>query len=142
MGDVRPRAGACEDCLTGEIQMPFFMTQASFTEDSLKAMVQKPSNRPDAMAKVVEAHGGKMLQFFWLFGVHDVVTIYEAPSNQAAAAIFMALVSAGAIRSHETTVLVTNQEAMAAMEAAGSTKSSYTTPREEWDGWQDEGGEG
>ena len=122
--------------------MPFFMTHASFSDESMKAMVKKPSNRPDAMAKVVEAHGGKMHEFFWLFGVHDVVTIYEAPDNQAAAAIFMALITAGAVKSHETTVLVTNEEAMAAMHAAGAIKSSYTTPREEWDGWHDEGGEG
>ncbi len=122
--------------------MPFFMTQASFTHESLTAMVKKPSNRPDAMAKVVEAHGGTMREFFWIFGVHDVVTIYEAPSNQAAAAIFMALITAGAIKSHETTVLVTNDDAMAAMKAAGTIKSSYTTPREEWEGWRDEGGEG
>ena len=83
-----------------------------------------------------------MLQFFWIFGLHDVVTIYEAPSNHAASAIFMALITAGAIRSHETTVLVTNDEAMVAMKAAGPVRSSYTTPREEWEGWSDEGGEG
>ena len=93
------------------------------------------------MAKVVEAHGGKMREFFWLFGDHDVVTIYEAPSNQVAAAIFMNLVAAGAVNSHTTTVLVTNDEAMAAMKAAGAIKSTYTTPREEWEGWQDDGGE-
>lgn len=122
--------------------MPYFMTQASFTEESLKAMVKKPSNRPDVMAKVVEAHGGRMRDFFWLFGNHDVVTIYEAPSNQAAAAIFLALISAGAVRSHETTVLVTNDEAMGAMKSAGTVRSNYTTPREEWEGWRDEGGEG
>ncbi len=122
--------------------MPFYMTHASFTEESLKAMVHRPSNRPEAMAKIVEAHGGKMREFFWQFGKHDVVTIYEAPSNQTASAIFMALISAGAVKSHETTVLVTNEEAMAAMKAAGSIKSSYTTPREEWEGWRDEGGEG
>ena len=44
--------------------MPFFMTQASFTHESLTAMVKKLSKRPDAMAKVVEAHGGTMREFF------------------------------------------------------------------------------
>ena len=122
--------------------MPFFMTHAKFTDVSFRAMVQKPSNRPDAMAKVVEAHGGKMRDFYWLFGKHDVVTIYEAPSNQAAASIFMALISAGAINSHETTVLMTNEDAMASMRTAGSIKYDYTTPREEWEGWRDDGGEG
>ena len=122
--------------------MPFYMTHANFTEESLRAMVRKPSNRPEAMAKIVEGHGGRMREFFWVFGEHDVVTIYEAPNNRAAAAIFMALIAAGAVKSHRTTVLVTNEEAMAAMKAAGSVKSSYTTPREEWKGWRDEGGEG
>ena len=69
--------------------MPYFMTQASFTEESLKAMVKKPSNRPDAMAKVVEAHGGRMRDFFWLFGNHDVVTIYEAPKQSSGRSHFL-----------------------------------------------------
>ena len=40
--------------------MPLFLTEAKFTEESLGMMSAQPSNRPDAVSKVIEAHGGTL----------------------------------------------------------------------------------
>ena len=122
--------------------MPLFMTQTKFTEESLKALSERPSNRPEAVARVIEGYGGKVLHYYWVFGDVDVITIYESPDNESAMAALLTLSSGGAVESHRTTALLTNDEAMRAMERAGSVETGYETPREVWRGWPDEGGEG
>jgi hypothetical protein len=46
------------------------------------------------------------------------------------------------VASHRTTALISNEEAMAAMDLADTKKTGYKSPRKEWEGWLDEGGEG
>ena len=122
--------------------MPLFLTEAKFTEESLGAMATQPSNRPDAVAKVIEAHGGTLRHFYWIFGDTDVIFIYEARNNETAMAMLMALSAGDAVAYHKTKVILSNDEAMSAMRRAGRKKTGYTSPRQEWKGWYDEGGEG
>ena len=86
--------------------MPLYMTETKFSEASLAALAEKPSDRPAEVAKVIEAYGGKMKDFYWVLGESDAITIYEAPSNQAAMSILLTLSSGGAISQHKTTALV------------------------------------
>lgn len=111
--------------------MPLFMTETKFTEESLGALAKRPSNRPEMVAKMIEAHGGKLLQFYWIFGEVDVVLIYEVASSEDAMAILFKLSSGGAIIFHKTTALLSNEEAMAAMRNAGAVHNQYTVPSEE-----------
>lgn len=122
--------------------MPIYMTETKFTEESLKAMAERPSNRPDAVARVIEGYGGKVLHYYWVFGDVDVITIYESPDAESAMAALLTLSSGGAVASHKTTALLTNDEALRAMSRAGTADTGYKTPREEWKGWPDNGGMG
>ena len=122
--------------------MPLFMTETKLTEESLNALARHPSNRPERVSRVIEAHGGKVLHFYWVFGDVDVITIFEAPNNEAAMSALLALSAGGAVVSHNTRTLLSNDEAMRAMERAGTVETGYKSPREEWTGWHDEGGEG
>lgn len=122
--------------------MSLFMTETKLTEESLKALASHPSNRPEAVARVIEGYGGKVLHYYWVFGDVDVITIYEAPSNEAAMSALLTLSAGGAVVSHKTRALLSNDEAMRAMGQAGSVATGYKTPRQEWTGWHDEGGEG
>ena len=118
------------------------MTETKFTEESLSALAKRPSNRPESVAKVVEAHGGKLLQFYWVFGEVDVVLIYDVASTEDAMAILFKLSSGGAISFHKTTALLSNEEAMTAMRNAGTVPSEFTVPRQGTESGRDEGGEG
>jgi len=68
--------------------------------------------------------------------------IYDAPDNKTTMAILLSLSAGGAVASHRTTALISNEEAMAAMDLADTKKTGYKSPRKEWEGWLDEGGEG
>ena len=122
--------------------MPLFLTETKFSEDSLRALTDLPSDRREETSKVIDAYGGSMVNFYWVFGDADAIFIFEAPHSKAAMSILLTLYSAGAVVSHKTTVLLSNEEAMEAMNTAGSKDTGYKTPREEWQGWQDHGGEG
>ena len=60
------------------------------------------------------------------FGEQDGYTLWEAPDNVAMAATAIAIGSGGAIRSLQTTALLTVEETIAALEKAASI--SYRPP--------------
>ncbi|MDP6428580.1 MAG: GYD domain-containing protein [Rhodospirillales bacterium] len=122
--------------------MPLYLTETSFSEDSLRALTHRPSDRREEVSKVIIAYGGSLHDFYWVFGDSDAIFIFDAPDPTAAMSILLTLSSAGAVTSHRTTALLSNEEAMEAMSLAGSKDTGYRTPREEWQGWQDHGGEG
>ncbi len=122
--------------------MPLFMTETKFTDESLKALAKRTSDRPEFVGNVIEAYGGKLHSFYWVFGKCDIVMIYDAPDNKTTMAILLSLSAGGAVASHRTTALISNEEAMAAMDLADTKKTGYKSPRKEWEGWLDEGGEG
>ena len=122
--------------------MPLYLTESKFSQDSLKALADRPSDRQKMVSKVIRAYGGKLKNFYWVFGEVDVIFIYGAPDHEAAMSILMTLSASGGIETHKTTALLTNSEAMNAMSSAGTKKTGYRSPREVWEGWRDEGGEG
>mgnify|MGYP003975201981 CR=1 FL=1 len=132
--------------------MPLFLTETKFSEESLQALTHRPSDRREEAAKVIEAYGGSMQDFYWVFGDADAIFIFEAPDSTAAMSILLTLSTAGAVTSHKTTALLSNarlpeigkvnDDAMDAMKLAGSKETGYRTPRDEWRGWEDHGGEG
>jgi hypothetical protein len=64
---------------------------------------------------MLESVGGKLHHHFFAFGEHEVVILYEAPDHASAAAPLFATVGAGTVTASKTTVLMTMDEAMAAL---------------------------
>ena len=106
--------------------MPFYMFQARYTADALKAMVANPQDREAAARPLVEAIGGKLHHLFFCFGSEDVVALIEAPDDKAMAAGALAVGASGSFSGGATTKLMTPQEAMEAMKLAGEATGSYT----------------
>lgn len=101
--------------------MPLYMYQVSYTSDAWKTQIQHPQNRSEHIRAVLEAHGGKLLGFYYTFGEYDVVLIAEAPDNVAAAALALATTAGGALKAIKTTPLMSVEEGMAAMQKASGT---------------------
>ena len=99
--------------------MPFYMTQASYTPEAWRAQVGSPQDRSVAMKTMIEAAGGKMLHFFYAFGEYDVVIISEAPDNTAYSSVALAAAAGGSVSKLKTTVLMTTEEGLAALQGAG-----------------------
>src|SRR6266566_4487898 len=103
--------------------MPFYMYQASYKDDQIKALVDKPQNRESVARQLVESFGGKLHQVFFAFGEYDVVAISEFPDNESATAAALSMVSSGGFARAHTTVLMTPAEAERSMIKANTTSS-------------------
>jgi uncharacterized protein with GYD domain len=112
----------------GGFAMSFYMFQWRYKEAALKAMVQHPQDRSEAARKAIEAYGGKLHHFFFAFGDFDGVAISEFPDAESATASALTIGAGGAASAIKTTVLISAEEAVRAMEKAGTIRSGYTPP--------------
>ena len=109
--------------------MSFYMLQGRYTQTAIKNLVDRPENRAKAGEALVKTCGGKVHQYFMSFGDYDFLAIMELPDDKAAAATSMALGAAGHVSDVKTTKLMTGEEAVAAMQAAGAAAGALKVPR-------------
>lgn len=108
--------------------MPFYMFQARYNADAIKAMVANPQDREGPGRALVESLGGKLHHIFFCMGKEDIVAIIEGPDDLMAAAASMALGASGAFSSGFLTKLMTTAEAMQAMTQAQAGVRAYRPP--------------
>jgi uncharacterized protein with GYD domain len=90
--------------------MPKYLIEASYSAEGLKGLHKdKSSGRRAAVAKAVEALGGKLEAYYFALGDHDVVTIVELPDTVSATALALTVSGTGLART-KTTVLMTVEE--------------------------------
>ena len=102
--------------------MPLYLTTFSYTPEAWARLIANPEDRRQAAQQYIEAVGGTLHGFWYAFGPHDGYTLWEAPDNASMAAVAVALGGGGAIRALETTVLLTVEEALAALGKAGQVR--------------------
>ena len=78
--------------------MPTYITLLNFTDQGIRNIRELPQ-RLDAARQAVEAAGGT-LQSFLTLGQYDAVGIVEAPSDEAAATLLLAIGSRGECAEH------------------------------------------
>ena len=109
--------------------MPFYLTRFSYTPETWAKLIKHPEDRRAAAKQYIESVGGKLLGFWYGFGAHDGYNLWEAPDNVSMAATAIALSAGGALSSIHTTVLLTVEETVAALQKAESIK--YRPPGQE-----------
>ena len=102
--------------------MALYLTRFSYTPETWARLIQNPEDRRAAATQYIEAVGGKLHGFWYAFGEHDAYSVYEAPDNVAMAANALAINAGGALSSLQTIVLLSVEDAMAAMKKAGAIK--------------------
>ena len=105
--------------------MPLYMFQGSYSSGAIKGMIENPQDRAEVVKPMIEALGGKLHALYFCMGKDDVVAIIEAPDDTAVGAMSMTVGASGSMTSGRTTKLITSQEAMASMEAAGKAAGLY-----------------
>jgi uncharacterized protein with GYD domain len=100
--------------------MPFYLHQVSYNSDALARLIANPQDRIEAVRGPIEKLGGKIKDSYFAFGQYDAVLITEMPDNVSAAAIALAFAGGGALRSCQTTALLTTAETIDAMRKAGT----------------------
>jgi uncharacterized protein with GYD domain len=108
--------------------MPTYMTLFEYTNAAWHEMVQRPEDREAATRKVMEANGGRLVAYYWMFGDHDGFAIYEAPDSVAAAAVLVGITATGRIEKMATCALLTGEEAVRVLELAKSASTAYAPP--------------
>ena len=98
--------------------MPLYLTKFSYTPATWAKLIQNPEDRRAAAQKYIEAVGGKVHGFWYAFGEHDGYNLWEAPDNVSMAATAIAIGAGGAVSSFETTVLLTVEDTLAALQRA------------------------
>jgi uncharacterized protein with GYD domain len=105
--------------------MPIYISRGRFTSDAVKGMLAKPENREEAVAKLFESVGGRLIGWYLTFGHHDWLVIAEFPDEKAAASAILAAAAGGSLSEIETTVAMTAKDAHATFESAGKAAKDF-----------------
>ena len=100
--------------------MAMYLTRFSYTPETWGRLAKNPEDRRDAAKAYIESVEGKLHGFWYAFGEFDGYTLWEAPDNVSMSAVAIALSSGGAISKCETTVLMTVEETLEALNKVGS----------------------
>jgi uncharacterized protein with GYD domain len=98
----------------------------TFKGETIKGMIDRPSDRAAAVSSLCEAAGGHMEAYYLMFGAWDGFVIAEVPDSKAAAAISLAVSSTGAFAHIETHELLEAGELAGVLNTAGGL--AYTAP--------------
>ncbi len=98
--------------------MPLYLSRFSYTPETWARLIGNPEDRRKAAQAYIESVGGKLHGFWYAFGTHDGYNLWEAPDNVSMAAVALAIGGGGAMRSFETTVLLTVDETLEALRKA------------------------
>ena len=99
--------------------MPLYMSQFAYTSDAWAALAQNPEDRSEPIRGLAEAMGGRLIAFYNTFGEYDGLAIFEAPDEGTAAAVAIAAITPGHLKSFKTTLLLSAEQGVEAMRQAG-----------------------
>jgi uncharacterized protein with GYD domain len=106
--------------------MPLYLTKFSYTPATWARLIGRPEDRRRAAQSYIESVGGKLHGFWYAFGTHDGYNLWEAPDNVSMAAVAVAISGGDALSSFETSVLLTVDEMIEALQKAG--RIQYRAP--------------
>ena len=98
--------------------MPRYMIQASYTAEAAAAFARKPQDRTEGLRNAIQKLGGKMESFDYCLGDYDVVVTFSVADDTTAAALALAVLAPGHLKSYKTTKLLSPEEFRAASEKA------------------------
>jgi uncharacterized protein with GYD domain len=77
--------------------MAIFIALLDYTDQGIKNIKDSP-HRADQFNEMAERAGAKVLTQYWTIGSHDGVLILDAPNDEVAASVLLALGSSGNVR--------------------------------------------
>src|SRR4051812_50114576 len=92
--------------------MPLYLSRFSYTPETWARLIRNPEDRRQAAQTYIESVGGRLHGFWYAFGSHDGINLWEAPDNVSMAAVAAALSSGGGVSSLGTTRLLTVDEGL------------------------------
>jgi uncharacterized protein with GYD domain len=90
----------------------------SFTSETAKRFVAKPSDRAAIVREMAESAGGSLESYYWMFGQYDGAVVFDLPDSRTMAAVSLATTSSGAFSRYETHELIESSDLTAIAERA------------------------
>jgi uncharacterized protein with GYD domain len=106
--------------------MPKYLVLFNLTSDYVAGFVDKPSDRRKAVAAAAENGGGKLLDYYWMFGQYDGAAIFEMPNSKKMASLMLAVAARASLTHAETHELLDAEDLEGI--AADSKGITYTAP--------------
>ncbi len=104
--------------------MPKYLIKASYSTKGVSGVASKGGTaRREAVEELIAASGGELESFYFAFGDADVYAIVDLPSNEAAAAVALAINQTDKT-SIRTVVLLTPEQ----VDAAAKMAPDYRAP--------------
>src|SRR5947208_14353374 len=101
------------------------MPRGSFRSDAVKGMLGKRERREEAVSKLFEGVGGRLIGWYLTFGDYEWLVIAEFPDEKAAASAILAAAAGGSLSEIETTVAMTAKDAAATFKSAGKVAKDF-----------------
>jgi uncharacterized protein with GYD domain len=110
--------------------MPRYIITGSYTASAMAGMMKNPSDRGAASAKISEAAGGRLENYFVTTGPSDFMMIVtmDTPDISGLLAALMVASGTGAITNMQTIQALTSTEFTAVQQKAAHLASAYTSP--------------
>src|SRR5215210_957311 len=89
--------------------MPRYVVLVNWTDQGIRNVKQTIA-RTDHGGDIAEKHGLKLEQAYWTVGAYDMVTVFEAPDDEALSAHLLEICSLGNVRT--TTLRAYDEEEM------------------------------
>jgi uncharacterized protein with GYD domain len=107
-----------------------FCFTAQYTPHALNAIMENPTtNRHEAMKKLVEAAGGKLISMYSMGADGPgAMVIFDVPDPSAAAAISGIVVASGVAHNAKLTRLMTQEEVTHVRHTAAKLREAYKPP--------------
>ena len=113
-----------------------WVSYGKFTNEGIKGLIDKPQNRAEAVSKLMEPHGGKLISYYFLLnGDIDFIIITETPDEKISELPMiinsMLVRGSDSIESMTTVPIVSAEDAVPYMQKAQKMASAmtYQAPR-------------
>jgi uncharacterized protein with GYD domain len=104
------------------------VTRGRLTQNYAKGLLAAPEDREPVVRKLIEAAGGKFINFYFTTGDSDFLLISEANDAESIIAALMAAAAAGTISDVTTARAWTGAEFKAIADKASKAASAYRVP--------------
>jgi uncharacterized protein with GYD domain len=104
------------------------VTRGRLTQNYAKGLLAAPEDREPVVRKLIEAAGGKFINFYFTTGDSDFLLISEANDAESIIAALMAAAAAGTISDVTTARAWTGAEFKAIADKASKAASAYRGP--------------
>ena len=101
--------------------MPLFLAQFAYTPEAWSKLIHAPQDRVKASDDLVRHFGGHLIGLYYTPGAeYDGFALFEAPDDKSAAAIEMADVALGHLRTNRLLRVLSAEEMHAALQQAAT----------------------